>query len=121
MRGMNLGAIAPSHELARIALFLVIPLLLVALWRAPWRALMAEQERMSALGAAILAGYGLGIYDDMAGTADALVARTDRFEPRPEARTPTLSLFTCHPPCSCRDLPVRVVEPYSAAKPKLAS
>lgn len=53
MRGMNLGAIAPSPELARMALFLVIPLLLVALWRAPWRALMAEQERMSSLGAAI--------------------------------------------------------------------
>ena len=53
MRGMNLGANAPDHELARIALFIVVPLVILALWRAPWRALMAGQERMSALGAAI--------------------------------------------------------------------
>ena len=58
MRGMNLGAIAPSHELARIALFLVIPLLLVALWRAPCPALLAVHEPLSSLGAALAADLG---------------------------------------------------------------
>jgi xylulokinase len=43
-----------------------------------------DRSNLSALGAAILAGYALGIYDDMAGAAEALVARTDRFEPRPD-------------------------------------
>ena len=42
-----------------------------------------NRENLSALGAAILAGYGLGIYDDMAETARRFVKHTDRFEPRP--------------------------------------
>jgi xylulokinase len=43
------------------------------------------REDLSALGAVILAGYALGIYDDMAATAERFVKRTKRFEPHPEA------------------------------------
>ncbi len=39
------------------------------------------REDLSALGAAILAGHAVGIYDDMAETAERFVKRTDRFEP----------------------------------------
>jgi len=42
-----------------------------------------DRENLSALGAVILAGYALGIYDDMAETAQQFVKRTNRFEPRP--------------------------------------
>lgn len=43
-----------------------------------------DREDLSALGDAILAGYALGIYDDVAETAERFVKRTKRFEPRPE-------------------------------------
>ncbi|MFN8457624.1 MAG: FGGY family carbohydrate kinase [Anaerolineae bacterium] len=42
------------------------------------------REDLSALGNAILAGYALGIYDDMAATAERFVRRTTRFEARPQ-------------------------------------
>jgi xylulokinase len=42
------------------------------------------REDLSALGDAILAGHALGIYDDMAETAERFVKRMARFEPRPE-------------------------------------
>ncbi|MFN8455185.1 MAG: FGGY family carbohydrate kinase [Anaerolineae bacterium] len=43
------------------------------------------REDLPALGAVILAGYALGIYDDMAATAERFAKRTKRFDPRPEA------------------------------------
>lgn len=42
------------------------------------------REDLSTLGDAILAGYALGIYDDMAETAERFVKQTGRFEPGPE-------------------------------------
>ena len=43
----------PDPVLSSVSLWLVLPLLAVALIKAPWRQLMAEQERMTALGVAI--------------------------------------------------------------------
>lgn len=43
------------------------------------------REDLPALGAVILAGYALGIYDDMAATAERFAKRTKQFDPRPEA------------------------------------
>lgn len=40
-----------------------------------------SREDLSALGAAILAGYAVGIYDDMAATAERFMQYTGRFEP----------------------------------------
>jgi xylulokinase len=45
---------------------------------------LLDKEDLAPLGNAILAGYALGIYDDMAETAERFVKRTTRFEPRPE-------------------------------------
>jgi xylulokinase len=42
------------------------------------------REDLSALGAAVLAGYALGVYSDIAETAERFVKRTKRFGPRPE-------------------------------------
>ncbi len=42
------------------------------------------RDDLSALGAVILAGYALGIYDDMAETAEKFVNQIGRFEPAPE-------------------------------------
>ncbi len=42
------------------------------------------REDLATVGNAILAGYALGIYDDMAATAERWVTRTARVEPRPE-------------------------------------
>jgi xylulokinase len=42
------------------------------------------REDLAAVGNAVLAGYALGIYDDMAATAERFVRRTTRYEPRPE-------------------------------------
>jgi uncharacterized membrane protein len=50
---MNLGTITPDPVLSSFSLWLVLPFLAVALIKAPWRQLMAEQERMTALGVAI--------------------------------------------------------------------
>lgn len=43
------------------------------------------REDLAAVGTAVLAGYAVGIYADMASTAERFVKRTTRFEPRPEA------------------------------------
>jgi xylulokinase len=43
------------------------------------------REDLAPIGNAILAGYALGIYADMAETAERFVRRTSRVEPRPEA------------------------------------
>ena len=45
------------------------------------------REDLSALGDAILAGYALGIYDDMAETAERFVKQAGRFEPKAEVHT----------------------------------
>lgn len=45
---------------------------------------LLAREDLGPLGNAILAGYALGIYDDMAATAERFVRRTARIEPRPE-------------------------------------
>lgn len=50
---MNLGHAIPDPDLLRWTLIVLAPLLLVALWRAPWRELAARQERMTAFGVAI--------------------------------------------------------------------
>ena len=50
---MNLGLTPPDPELTRMLLWLLAPLLLVALATTPWRALVARQERMTALGVSI--------------------------------------------------------------------
>jgi xylulokinase len=42
------------------------------------------REDLAPIGNAILAGYALGIYTDMAETAERFVQRTARVEPRPE-------------------------------------
>ena len=42
------------------------------------------REDLAALGSVILAGYAVGIYDDMAATAERFARRTNRYEPRPE-------------------------------------
>jgi xylulokinase len=42
------------------------------------------REDLAAVGNAILAGYALGIYDDMAETSERFVKRTTRYEPQPE-------------------------------------
>ncbi len=42
------------------------------------------REDLAALGNVILAGYALGIYDDMAATSERFVKRTTRYEPEPE-------------------------------------
>ena len=51
---MNIGSLTPDAGLTRLVLFLLVPLLLLALVRAPWRQLMARNERMNALGVAIV-------------------------------------------------------------------
>lgn len=43
------------------------------------------REDLAPVGNAILAGYALGIYADMAETAERFVRRTARIEPRPDA------------------------------------
>jgi xylulokinase len=43
------------------------------------------REDLAAVGNAILAGYALGIYADMAQMSERFVKRTTRYEPRPEA------------------------------------
>lgn len=53
MGRMNLGTVTPDPGLASATLWLVLPLLAAALFGAPWRQLMAEQERVTALGVAI--------------------------------------------------------------------
>lgn len=53
MPAMNLGDLTPDPQWVWLAWIVLLPLLLAALVSAPWRALMARQERMSALGAAI--------------------------------------------------------------------
>jgi uncharacterized membrane protein len=53
MPAMNLGELTPDPQWVRLAWLLLLPVLLAALFSAPWRALMAQQERMTALGAAI--------------------------------------------------------------------
>lgn len=50
---MNLGLTPPDPDLARLLLWILGPLLLFALVRAPWRELVARQERMTALGVTI--------------------------------------------------------------------
>lgn len=50
---MNVGNVAPDPELTRLLVWLLPPLLLAALISAPWRALLARQERMTALGVSI--------------------------------------------------------------------
>ena len=50
---MNLGLTSPDPDLARLLLWILGPLLLLALVRAPWRELVARQERMTALGVTI--------------------------------------------------------------------
>jgi sugar (pentulose or hexulose) kinase len=42
------------------------------------------REDLAAVGNAVLAGYALGIYDDMAATSERFVKRTTRYEPDPE-------------------------------------
>lgn len=42
------------------------------------------REDLAAVGNAILAGYALGIYDDMAETSAKFVKRTTRYQPNPE-------------------------------------
>ena len=42
------------------------------------------REDLAAVGNAVLAGYALGIYDDMAATSERFVKRTTRYEPRPD-------------------------------------
>jgi xylulokinase len=44
-----------------------------------------DREDLGALGAAILAGYAVGIYDDLASAGRRFVKMTRRFEPRPAA------------------------------------
>ncbi|MCP4165819.1 MAG: xylulose kinase [Chloroflexi bacterium] len=46
--------------------------------------MLLDREDLSAVGNAILAGYALGIYDDMAETAERFVTRSARFEPDPQ-------------------------------------
>ncbi len=50
---MNLGLATPDPDLTRWVAWMLAPLLLAALIRAPWRALMARRERMRALGVSI--------------------------------------------------------------------
>lgn len=45
---------------------------------------LLDKEDLAPLGNAILAGYALGIYDDMAATSERFVKRTKRFDPQPE-------------------------------------
>jgi xylulokinase len=45
---------------------------------------LLDKEDLAPLGNAILAGYALGIYDDMAETSERFVKRTSRFDSRPE-------------------------------------
>ena len=47
--------------------------------------LILDREDLGALGAAILAGHAVGIFDDLAATGERFVKTTRRFEPRPEA------------------------------------
>jgi uncharacterized membrane protein len=54
MGRMNIGTVTPDPALATASAWLLVPLCLAVLLRAPWRQLMAEQERMNALGVAIL-------------------------------------------------------------------
>ncbi len=42
------------------------------------------REDLAAIGNAVLAGYALGIYDDMTETSERFVKRATRYEPRPE-------------------------------------
>ncbi len=44
-----------------------------------------DREDLSALGAAIIAGYAVGIYADLAATAEHLSKRSARFQPNPAA------------------------------------
>jgi xylulokinase len=41
-----------------------------------------DRDDMATLGAAIIAGFAVGLYDDIAETADRFVSRSRRFEPR---------------------------------------
>lgn len=50
---MNLGLATPDPDLTLWVAWMLAPLLLAALIRAPWRELVARQERMTALGASI--------------------------------------------------------------------
>jgi len=50
---MNVGFTTPDPELTRLLLWLLAPLLLATVVTAPWRALTARQERMTALGVSI--------------------------------------------------------------------
>ena len=45
---------------------------------------LLDKQDLAPLGNAILAGYALGIYDDIAETAERFVKHTTRFDPRPE-------------------------------------
>ncbi len=45
---------------------------------------LLDREDLAPIGNAILAGYALGIYSDMAETAEGFVQRAGRVEPRPE-------------------------------------
>jgi xylulokinase len=45
---------------------------------------LLDREDMAPIGNAILAGYALGVYDDMARTAEQFVRHSARFDPRPE-------------------------------------
>ena len=43
-----------------------------------------DRQDLSTLGDAILAGYAVGVYDDLATTAKRFIQQTERFEPRPD-------------------------------------
>jgi len=43
-----------------------------------------NRQEFAVLGSAILAGYAVGVFKDLAGVAQSLVAPTSRIEPRPE-------------------------------------
>jgi xylulokinase len=45
------------------------------------------RDDVSALGNAILAGYALGIFDDLTKTSERFIHRSERYEPDPEAHT----------------------------------
>lgn len=51
---MNLGDLIPDPYLSRAALFVLIPVLLAALFSAPWKSLLARRERQNALGVAVI-------------------------------------------------------------------
>lgn len=51
---VNSGLIDPDIGMTRIALWILAPLVLIAVSRAPWRELAAKQERVTALGVAVV-------------------------------------------------------------------